>query len=408
MTLSKRKEWVFRGVLILGSLFFLFLVLLAAEFSLRLYGRQVHGGQEGFRLHWARLAGETGVYKPLPGVINQLGFHSREIPVDKKANTFRILVLGGSAVYGWKEIETSWVWYLEKNLQAKYPERDIQVVNAGVSGGRSLDQFKLLSKVIHLDPDVVMTYDGWNDVYNAHYCPDWFEEAYRDTLGPGRSELFFNQLNQKMEHRSYLFLSAKKSFYKVRKAIRKKRTSSVNEGAEALTGDPAAFENAKRPTPEGMGYVRCAEETLYTFRPEGEIPDRFSKIYQESLEAMSSLSREHRIPFISILQPSLAYSVSQNAVPNEAVEILRAANGPFFEDWLNASRHLYPKARQVMQNLREKGVLTYDFSTLLEGREALYYTDAVHYKDPTALDLIAQKVEGILRENDLLPESANA
>ncbi len=62
-----------------------------------------------------------------------------------------------------------------------------------------------------------------------------------------------------MEHRSYLFLSAKKSFYKIRKAIRKKRTSSVSEGTEALTGDPSAFENAKRPTPEGMGYVRCAE-----------------------------------------------------------------------------------------------------------------------------------------------------
>lgn len=384
------------------------MVLLAAEIVLRLHGRQVHGGEENFRLHWARLAGETGVYKPLPGIINQLGFHSREIPVDKQENTFRIMVLGGSAVYGWKEIETSWVWHLEKNLQKKYPGMDIQVINAGVSGGRSLDQFKLLSKVIHLDPDVVMTYDGWNDVYNGHYCPEWFEEAYRDTLGPGSAELLLNQLNQKIEHRSYLFLSAKKSFYKARKAIRKKKAPSVNEGTEALTGDPAAFEKAQRQTPEGMGYVRCAEETLYAFRPEGEIPDRFSKIYQESLEAMSSLSREHGIPFVSILQPSLAYSVSQNAVPAEAVEILRRANGPFFEDWLNASRHLYPKARQVMQNLREKGVLTYDFSTLLEGQNALYYTDAVHYKDPEALDLIAQKVESILLENELLPKTPNA
>ncbi len=403
MKLSKGKEWFFGSLLSLGSLIFLLVLFLTAEFAVRSYGRHVRGGEENFRLHWVRLAGEVGIYKPLPGIINQLGFHSREIPADKSKKTFRILVLGGSAVYGWKEIETSWVWYLEKNLQKKYPERDIQVINAGVSGGRSLEEFKLLSKTIHLKPDLVIAYDGWNDLYNAHYCPEWFEEAYRDTLGPSDRELSMNQWNRKLENSSYLFLSTMKGFYKARKALKGKKTEA-DEGAEGLTGDPASFEKVKKTAPEGQGYVRCAEETLYTFRTGGELPDRFSEIYRESLEAMQSLSRGHGIPFVSILQPSLAYSVSQNAVPEEAVEVLRQANGRFFEDWLNASRQLYPKARKVVQDLRAKGNLAYDFSTLLEGDHARYYADAVHYKDPAGLDLIARKVEAILLENDLLPK----
>jgi len=408
----KNTEFFTNFKLLLGSILFLFLLFGAIECGARGLGVASNKGEENFRLHWAKLAEETGVYNPEPGIINKMGFHSPEIPVRKAKNTLRVIVLGGSAVYGWKEIETSWVWYLEQRLKSRYPHKKVEVLNAGISGGRSMEELNLLSNLVYLDPDLVITYDGWNDIYSSHYCRDWYQAKAVDVL-EDRPSAFFTRLNQWLEHQSYFYLSTKKSFYQFRKEAKAKRRAQ-KEGVppalvppaerqlQALTGDPSAFEKKERTVVDGVTTVQCAEEVDYRLRPSGDLPDVFSKTYFNNLKTMAELSRKQGAGFIAFLQPSLTAAAEQGAVPAESTKILRDANAIFFDDWRNAVKQFYPKAQQVMADLKTNGIPAYDLSAFLSGERALYFTDDVHYRDPVILDQIAAQIETRIDQEGLL------
>ena len=50
-------------------------------------------------------------------------------------------------------------------LEIENPERKIEVINAGISGGNSKTELELIgSKIINYDPDLIIMYDGWNDL----------------------------------------------------------------------------------------------------------------------------------------------------------------------------------------------------------------------------------------------------
>ena len=103
--------------------------------------------------------------------INSLGFRGEEIERKKPDNTFRIVVLGGSTVLN-REVsfEYNAVRLLEKKLRSHYPQKRIEVINAGQSGyttEHSLIQY--LFKVRDLDPDMVIMWHGINDMWVS--CP---------------------------------------------------------------------------------------------------------------------------------------------------------------------------------------------------------------------------------------------
>jgi hypothetical protein len=67
---------------------------------------------------------------------NSLGFRGPETTVQKPDGRFRIVVLGGSSAWGFGSTadERTIPGRLEALLRAKYPGRDIEVVNAGQIG----------------------------------------------------------------------------------------------------------------------------------------------------------------------------------------------------------------------------------------------------------------------------------
>ncbi len=395
-----------RFFLFLGSLVLFLLILLGIEGFTRVYYIQKEG-RDSFRLRWMRLAGVKGVFEPEKGVINSLGFHSPEIPVKKEKGALRVLVVGGSAVYGWDTIESSWTWSLKERLEKRLPGKKIEVINAGVPGSSSIEQLRLLKNILPLDPDIVIDYGGWNEVYYSHYCPAEIEERTQNIMRFEKWEGGFTQeINRRLELNSLAFLSAKKNYYKFRKKIRGKlETNRTNKTAAKPTPSRRFGEGAKAPE-DGKAVVHCRQDYVYQLRPTGPVNDDFSTRYERNLFAMYSTVTRRNVPFVVILQPDLAYSVSVKAVPPEARQILASATRDFYQDWLNASSQLYPRAQAVIKRLRGRGVLAYDFTNLFEGENAFLYTDSVHHKDPKALDMIAREVEEILVENELLPKGA--
>jgi lysophospholipase L1-like esterase len=123
-------------------------------------------------------------YYPTPGYKkgltyhNSLGYRSREFNPEKPANTYRVVLLGGSTTYtaSVKDNDMTFPYQLERILRSDYGRENIEVINAGVSGYNSWESLvNLQFRVLDIDPDLVIVYHGTNDVHTRLVSPDAYK-----------------------------------------------------------------------------------------------------------------------------------------------------------------------------------------------------------------------------------------
>jgi len=105
---------------------------------------------------------------------NELTFRGPAISLEKPDSTFRIALIGDSCTYGMHLVyEQAYGTRLEEFLSVLYPDRRIEVINAGVPG-YSLHQacLALQEKVLPFEPDAVVFYSLWNDSAPARGSTD--------------------------------------------------------------------------------------------------------------------------------------------------------------------------------------------------------------------------------------------
>lgn len=142
---------------------------------------------------------------------NPQGFRRSTVtPRRKPPGTVRIFLLGGSTAYGSStgfanidrehvrlyNHETIDAW-LEKKLNASFPERRWEVINAAVSGYRLHQQLALIESVIlGYQPDQFILLDGYNDVVQLFDAARWDRlegfDVHANTLGQGEFDLLAN------------------------------------------------------------------------------------------------------------------------------------------------------------------------------------------------------------------------
>ena len=99
---------------------------------------------------------EDGFRIPSPGY---------KLPKEKPAGELRIAFLGGSLVELASTFDTALPGSLRTVLRERYPGRDIEVINAGIQSCVSRQSLvQLLTTVVDYHPDVVILYDGGNDL----------------------------------------------------------------------------------------------------------------------------------------------------------------------------------------------------------------------------------------------------
>lgn len=107
--------------------------------------------------------------------VDSFGFRGGEITIPKPRGTFRIFAVGESSTFGWKGTyshEGAWPALLESKLRAAHPDRQIEVINAGVPGYTSIEQrVNFMLRISHLQPDAILIYHGNNDL-NWSWVPD--------------------------------------------------------------------------------------------------------------------------------------------------------------------------------------------------------------------------------------------
>lgn len=86
----------------------------------------------------------------------------------KKANAFRVFVLGGSAAAGFPFMPNgSFSRYLQQRLSLEYPGSKIEVVNCAMTAVNSYTLRDLMPGILREKPDLILIYAGHNEYYGA-------------------------------------------------------------------------------------------------------------------------------------------------------------------------------------------------------------------------------------------------
>tara|TARA_Y100000741_G_scaffold138355_1_gene104296 strand:+ start:3668 stop:5161 length:1494 start_codon:yes stop_codon:yes gene_type:complete len=99
--------------------------------------------------------------------INNFGFRGEEFSKIKDENTFRVILLGGSQMFGMGATSdnTTIPGFLNNLFEERNNSFSIEVINAGLKGVDSKKELLLLqSMIIGFSPNMVIVYDGLNDL----------------------------------------------------------------------------------------------------------------------------------------------------------------------------------------------------------------------------------------------------
>ena len=124
--------------------------------------------------------------------INSLGFRGDEFSSIKPSDMYRILMVGGSTMFGAGSTsdETTIPGYLQQFLNEKDFGFDIEVINSGIQGADSNTELNLIEqKLVRFSPDLIIIYDGWNDL-RANNAPMEVKENWERICESGKENDF--------------------------------------------------------------------------------------------------------------------------------------------------------------------------------------------------------------------------
>ncbi len=160
---SHKNKWFFMVLILIPILFFILLELSLRFFN---YGYDTH--------QWVNAGEGKLVINPS---IAQRYFHNIKSPPktsedvfdkQKKINSFRVFVLGGSSAAGYPFMPLgSFSRYIRKRLELVYPQTNIEVVNISMTAVGSYTLLDLMPGVLDQQPDLILIYAGHNEYYGA-------------------------------------------------------------------------------------------------------------------------------------------------------------------------------------------------------------------------------------------------
>jgi hypothetical protein len=216
---------------------------------------------------------------PAYGGHNRLGWRGPEIAIPKPEDTYRIVAMGGSSVYGPAESwEQAYPAHLQNVLRDDYGYAHVEVINAGTQAYTTWNTVAgLATRVLALEPDLVIIYDGFNDVLAREAPP----ECYAG-LNPLRGLDPHWSLN--VDETPDLSPLAAQRFL------------MINLG---MMADPAGFSGLFEPY-----RIECADGvwTLDAFNPQPVGVDNFPHnppiYFEQNLRSAAGLARAHNIPLM--------------------------------------------------------------------------------------------------------------
>lgn len=296
--------------------------------------------------------------RPITHYTQEDGFRvaspSYPLPKAKPPGQLRVAVLGGSAVQTGSSFEFTIAGSLKLQLQERFPARDVEVINAGIVSSVSRQAIVyLLFTVFEYQPDVVILYDGFNDLMlplnyesrpNFPYNFQAMEAAWEEYRGEHQSSL------------RRLVLDRSRLYH----ALRGRLASDGSDQKPGLFVGP----NAK-----------SADDVL----ADPEWIASHVSAYLSNWNQLIALSRAYDFEPVCILQPTAAFD------PEHGLKVLVEGyrlDDFAARDWMQAICFLYEEASSQIKTLSQEHEKhnVIDFSHLLLPAEP-HFWDIVHVYD---------------------------
>ena len=279
---------------------------------------------------------------------NSLGYRNAEFSLQKPAGVYRIVALGGSSTYDIRieDNDLTFTAQLEKVLNDEYGYQNVEVINAGVPGFNSWEiLINLEFRVLDLDPDLVIIYEGTNDVHARLVEPS----AYRSD-NSGRRQAWQVPPVAAWEHIAFLRILSR--------SMNITRQVSVDDFVSSATYLSWPYD------------YRLSEEGIDPTEILRQNPPVY---FRRNLENMIAIAREHDI---EIMFATWAYS-------------------PNLDDYASRgySRQGFEENNQVVRDVANNHHISlFDFARIMP-QELEYWADGRHSNEAGALvkaDLFAE------------------
>lgn len=320
----------------------------------------------------------------------------------------RVLLLGGSAVYDTvKDYRESWPFRLEQLLRDKL-KSPVEVINMAYFSEFSIDElFKLHDVGVGLQPDLVIVFNGENDVYNLWDQYDYWKKLYelktKNLLKEKKHDPFTRFFGNLRKNCSlYQRLKRFKTYVRTQASV--SALDAQRTAAAPAAGTPAAV-NPQNGAPQ--------QEVLHPdvdrlFEPRArwdEIYAGYLEIYGSNLDKMGKLITRAGAKGLFIFQPDLSYKALlagqvSSAERGEYLKVIRDQE----ETWKDIQKRAFPAGLKIMQETAARyGFPFEDFNAklLLKGDVSPLFEGNVHFT-PQGREVIARAVTDLILENKLL------
>ncbi len=303
------------------------------------------------------------------------------LPKHKPDGQLRIAVLGGSAVQLASTFETTLPGSLKALLRERFPGRDIEVINAGIQSCVSRQSIAhLVFSVAEYHPDVVILYDGANDLglpltyesrpnFPYNYQP--MEAAWESYRMEHQASVFRLLLD-----RSYLVAALRSRF-----------------GVRGPGESQAAFARGLALGPNALPAQRVIDD--------GEFVRNHVAAYLSNWRKLIELSAAYSYKPVCILQPTgaldrefaVAMTMKQFGLEKQTAE-----------QWQEALSRLYAEASRQISELRQNApeAVLLDWKGALKPAN-LYFWDLVHVYDEINAQLAERMHEEVRFLRDIGP-----
>lgn len=184
----------------------------------------------------------------------------------KTSNTLRVFCLGSSTMASFPyELNARISSLLQDRLQVLFPEKNVEVINAGMAAINSYAVCEFIRELVHYQPDLFVMYMGHNEFYGS--------------LGVGSTQ----SLGQsRWLIRAYLRVQKFRTFQVLRQVVLAAQTV-LHEKPQPSPANQTLME------------VMAREKTI---RLDSEVFRRASQYFQLNLEDILAVAQRHRVPII--------------------------------------------------------------------------------------------------------------
>jgi len=310
--------------------------------------------------------------------LNSIGFRGAEFSVNKPKDVYRIIMVGGSEVFGvYVDLKDSLPYILEQKLKEAYPDRKFEVINAGRLGSVAANEALLMDQLVSLNPDHIIVFNGWNDIYHFRYLPDQYHKVMVQTTKKFRWD---KSLSRWL--RRHLW-----TIRKIREWKDEKRRNRRGNPEETVAPVEDVWSQNIKDSKElsgkpGERWIKVGWSGGAVFYPMSQLKEPtndFAGHYYTNLVRMAKTAERKNIPITFIFQPDLGYLKLKRALNLEEAEAYKISTTWFSEDWFHTVEKIYPVGIDTMSRAAaDENIPFYDYSLVLLDAKQNGFGDTVH------------------------------